>query len=110
MNADTITEVNAQVLPKAHRPTDLLADVAEILAVQAEMATRLAAAEGRALGEEMERRPDPEPLGRVPPRLDLIDAEPQARPRQPADVGDCLLDQSLEFVLRSLCAHRSEQA
>ena len=62
MNADTITEVNGHLLPKADRPTDMLADVTEILAVQREVATRLAAAEGRALGEKMERRPDFEPL------------------------------------------------
>ena len=110
MNAHTMTEVNGQLLPKAHRPSDMFADLSENLAAQPEVAARLAAAERRALGEEMERRPDLESLGRTPMWLDDIDAEPQARPRQPAHVGNRLLDQPFELVLRSLMEHRSKSA
>jgi hypothetical protein len=67
MDTDTLTEVHRDRLPKAHRTTDTVADLSEALAAEAEMATRLAAAERRALREEMQRRPHPEPLGGMRP-------------------------------------------
>lgn len=99
VDTDARTEVHRHSLPKAHRSTDPVADFTKAFAPQAEMTTRLAAAERRALREEVERRPNPEPFGWSPPGLDFIDAEPEARPRQATDLRDRLLDQPRQFML-----------
>jgi hypothetical protein len=104
-DADTVAKIYGYRPLEAHRSTDTVTDLLDAIAAEAEMATRLAAAERRALREEVQRRPHPEPLRRSPPRLDFIDAEPEARPRQPADPGNRLLDQPPQFVLRSLPKH-----
>ena len=99
-NTDSIPKIDGHLLTKADRPSDVLPDLSEIIFfTEAEMTTGLAATEGRSFGEEMESRPDLQPLGRAPPRFNLIDAEPEARPRQFAHVGHRLLYQSLELVL-----------
>jgi len=108
VNSDAIIELDKHLLPEMHCVAEMFANFPpDALVVQAEVAPRLAAAEGRALGEEVKGCPHLEPLGGAALSLDLIDAEPQARPRQPAGIGDRLLDQPLKFGLRSFVGHRS---
>jgi len=89
-----------------HRSADMFADLRDaILVAYAEVATRFATTERRACGEEVQRRPDLELVGNSPTRLDFIDAEPEAKARQAASVGDRRFDEPPEFVLRALCGH-----
>jgi hypothetical protein len=92
LDTDTLTEVHRHFLPEAHRSADKVADLSEALTAEAEMTARLAAAERRALREEVQRRPRHEPLGWSSRDSHFIDAEPEARPRQPTNLGNRLLD------------------
>jgi hypothetical protein len=108
-NADPVAEI-AEIyddrLAQIHCPADMLTHIRQTFAIQAEMASRLAAAKRGAARQKLERRPHPEPIDRMTPRLDFIDAKPEARSRQPAHVGHGLLDQSLQLMPRSSRRHR----
>ncbi|HVJ82046.1 MAG TPA: hypothetical protein VNC50_13335 [Planctomycetia bacterium] len=106
-DANTVMEVDGHHMAKAHGAPDMFADfLCDRLIVQAEMATRLAAAEWHPFGKEMEGGPDREMLGREAFSRDLIHTEPEPWTRQAADFGDRLLDEPFEFVLSSLSGRR----
>ncbi|WP_169975926.1 hypothetical protein [Tautonia rosea] len=81
---------------------DVVSDREKTLAHEPEMATRLTAAEGRAFGKEMEGCADVDPMQRAAEGLDGVDAEPEAGPREAADIGDGLLDEPGQFGPRTL--------
>jgi hypothetical protein len=91
-----------------HRVADVLADPTRSLAEDPQVTSGLAAAEGRAVRQEVKRRPDHKLLRGPTARLDFIDAEPKAGARQAANIGDCSLDETFQFVLRSLPGHFTE--
>ena len=74
INTDPLAEVHGHALAKVHRPAYVLSDLISQPVGQAEVAAGFAAAEGRTLGQKVERRPDRESVWRPAPRFDLIDA------------------------------------
>lgn len=101
-HAEAVVEVNLDLMAEPQGAAQVVADRVKAFGHEPEVATRLAAAKRRALGKQVQRCPDREPVRRTAEGLHGVDAEPEAGSRQAGDLGDRLFDESRQFATRTL--------
>lgn len=97
-DSNAIAELDGDRLHQAHSPSHSVSHPVEPLTEQAEVATRLTAAERRAFAGEVEGGPDPQPFWRAADCLHRVHGEEKAGAGQATLVGDRPLHQPHEFA------------